>query len=172
MWMITIQVNTSWDIDSCSNFINNTITLKLYTISGGRAKKLWLTSGEPLKELKVPNNLPLKELAIELAVALQHVSPLELETSSISVWEILLWRFSKMLVAASEMLKVRLDYIKDHKGMLTQFGIILNKCRWPLDNKACPQRISLPKDAPCSNSSSKQSRAKDNYIMPLKKCFS
>jgi hypothetical protein len=87
-----MQVNTSWDIDSCSNFINDTMTLKLYTTSEGRAKKLWLTSGEPLKELKVPNNLPLKELAMELgqAVALQHVSLLELETSSISVWEILL----------------------------------------------------------------------------------
>jgi hypothetical protein len=78
-----------------------------------------------------------------------------------------------MPVAASEMLKVGLDYMKDYEGMLTQFGIILNKHKWPLDDKACPQRISLPKDAPCSNSSSKQLRsmAEDNYIMPPVRCF-
>jgi Fungal protein kinase len=69
MWMIATWVNTSWDINSCSNFINDTITLKLYTTSGGRVKKLWLTLGELLKELKIPNNPPLKELVMELGQA-------------------------------------------------------------------------------------------------------
>jgi hypothetical protein len=89
--MIATWVNTSWDINSHSNFINDTMIPKLYTTSGGRAKKLWLTSGEPLKELKIPDNPPLKELAMELGqvVTLRHVSPLEPETSSISMWEIL-----------------------------------------------------------------------------------
>lgn len=148
LWIVMTRVPNNWTDEARASLINNTMSPRVYSHSGGTAKKSWLVA-EPLNDFQIPHNPTLGSLMTGLlsSVAARHRPPPSNPIPKIQSKDPYLLVGHQLrpetTADTTEHFQKGLEFLKDHNVVTQQFEIALRE-EWPPDDEARPLGIMRP----------------------------